>query len=100
MSHHCIPKKLRFDVVYGPTASLGRTFSVMIKTATSHTANVTINLLKTKFGERVISRNGPVGWPPCVVVRFDAIGLFPIGRFIHEKSQKMGSASGLLQACP
>ena len=32
--------------------------------ATSHTANVTINLLKTRFAERVISRNGPVGWPP------------------------------------
>ena len=31
--------------------------------ATSHTANVTINLLQTKFGECVISRNGPVGWP-------------------------------------
>ena len=29
-----------------------------------HTANVTINLLETKFGERVISRNGPVCWPP------------------------------------
>ena len=32
--------------------------------ATSHTANVIINLLKTKFGERVISRNGTVAWPP------------------------------------
>ena len=32
--------------------------------ATSHTAIVTINLLETKFGERVISRNGPVSWPP------------------------------------
>ena len=32
--------------------------------ATSHPANVTINLLETKFGERVIARNGPVGWPP------------------------------------
>ena len=32
--------------------------------ATSHTANVAINLLETKFGERVISRNGTVGWPP------------------------------------
>ena len=31
---------------------------------TSPTANVTINLLETKFEERVISRNGPVGWPP------------------------------------
>ena len=32
--------------------------------ATSNAANVAINLLETKFGERVISRNGPVGWPP------------------------------------
>ena len=31
--------------------------------ATSHTARVTIDLLKGKFGERVISRNGPVEWP-------------------------------------
>ena len=33
--------------------------------ATSHTANVTINLLETKFGQRVISRNSPDGWPGC-----------------------------------
>ena len=32
--------------------------------ATSNTALVTIDLLKGKFGERVISRNGPVEWPP------------------------------------
>ena len=32
--------------------------------ATSHTARVTIDLLKGKFGERVISRNDPVEWPP------------------------------------
>ena len=32
--------------------------------ATSHTAHVTIDLLKSKFDERVISRNGPVDWPP------------------------------------
>ena len=32
--------------------------------ATSHTARVTIHLLKGKFGERVISTNGPVEWPP------------------------------------
>ena len=32
--------------------------------ATSYTAYVTIDLLKGKFGERVISRNGPVKWPP------------------------------------
>ena len=30
----------------------------------SHTARVTIDSLKSKFGERVISRNGPVEWPP------------------------------------
>ncbi|GFS56135.1 putative DD41D transposase [Trichonephila inaurata madagascariensis] len=32
--------------------------------ATSHTAHVTIDLLKNKFDARVISRNGPVDWPP------------------------------------
>ena len=31
--------------------------------ATSHTVRVTIHLLKGKFGERVISTNGPVEWP-------------------------------------
>ena len=36
--------------------------------ATSHTANVRINLLETKFGESVILRNGPVGWPPRYMV--------------------------------
>ena len=33
--------------------------------ATSHTADDSIDLLKSKFDERVISRNGPVNWPPC-----------------------------------
>lgn len=32
--------------------------------ATSHTAHATIDLLKSKYGERVISRHGPVDWPP------------------------------------
>ncbi|GFS51558.1 putative DD41D transposase [Trichonephila inaurata madagascariensis] len=32
--------------------------------ATSHTAHVAIDLLKNKFDEPVISRNGPVDWPP------------------------------------
>ena len=94
MSHHSVPKKLRFGAVYGPAPSLGRTSCIMTKTgmllwmgiaaaegfwpqlddmdmwfqqdsATSHTANITINLLETKLGECVISRNGIVGWPPC-----------------------------------
>ncbi|GFU86542.1 putative DD41D transposase [Trichonephila clavipes] len=32
--------------------------------ATCHTARVTIDLLKDTFGERLISRFGPVNWPP------------------------------------
>ena len=32
--------------------------------ATSNTAGQTIDLLKGKFGNRLISRNGPVEWPP------------------------------------
>ena len=32
--------------------------------AISYTARVTIDLLNGKFGERVISRTGPVEWPP------------------------------------
>ena len=41
--------------------------------AISHSANVTINLLGTRFGERVISGNGTVGWPPrsCDLTPFD-----------------------------
>ena len=97
MSHHCIPKRLRFGAilwaagVIGPyflrddqdrhVTVNGNRYRSMIteyfwpqlddmdlqdmwfqqNVATSHSANVTINLLETKF--RVISRNGPVGWP-------------------------------------
>ncbi|GFV77419.1 DUF4817 domain-containing protein [Trichonephila clavipes] len=32
--------------------------------ATCHTARVTIDLLKDTFGDRLISRFGPVNWPP------------------------------------
>ncbi|XP_073831485.1 uncharacterized protein [Musca autumnalis] len=32
--------------------------------ATCHTAHVTIDLLKETFDELIISRNGPVNWPP------------------------------------
>ncbi|GFW48784.1 transposable element Tc3 transposase [Trichonephila clavipes] len=32
--------------------------------ATCHTARATINLLKDTFGDRLISRFGPVSWPP------------------------------------
>ncbi|GFS85486.1 uncharacterized protein TNCV_2793641 [Trichonephila clavipes] len=32
--------------------------------ATCHTARATIDLLKETFGDRLISRFGPVNWPP------------------------------------
>ncbi|GFX83151.1 uncharacterized protein TNCV_4987451 [Trichonephila clavipes] len=32
--------------------------------ATCHTARATIDLLKDTFGDRIISRFGPVNWPP------------------------------------
>ncbi|GFT54156.1 DUF4817 domain-containing protein [Trichonephila clavipes] len=32
--------------------------------ATCHTARATIDLLKDTFGDRRISRFGPVNWPP------------------------------------
>ncbi|GFU35338.1 uncharacterized protein TNCV_2143761 [Trichonephila clavipes] len=32
--------------------------------ATCHTARATIDLLKDTFGDRLISRLGPVNWPP------------------------------------
>ena len=32
--------------------------------ATYHTARATMDLLRSEFGERFISRSGPVNWPP------------------------------------
>ena len=37
----------------------------MVSTRWCHAGRITIDLLKGKFGERVISRNGPVAWLPC-----------------------------------
>lgn len=41
--------------------------------ATCHTAALTINLLRTKFNNRVISRFGDVNWPPrsCDITPLD-----------------------------
>ena len=79
------PEKLRF---------MSRTSSLMFKTvqwldymdledmwfqqngATSHTANVTINLLEIKFGERYLTK-----WSSRLaasVLRFDGVRLFPV----------------------
>ena len=45
--------------------------------ATCHIANETINLLK-KSGESIISRNGPVNWPPR------SCDLTPLDSFLCE----------------
>ncbi|GFT09679.1 DNA-directed RNA polymerase subunit [Trichonephila clavipes] len=41
--------------------------------ATCHTARATIDLLKDTFGDRLISRFGPVNWPPrsCDLTQLD-----------------------------
>ncbi|GFY23942.1 uncharacterized protein TNCV_4896231 [Trichonephila clavipes] len=43
--------------------------------ATCHTARATIDLLKDTFGDRLISRFGPVNWPP----RSNTARLFSVG---------------------
>ena len=55
--------------------------------ANSHTARVNIDLLKGKFSERVISRNGPVEWSPR------SCDLTPLDFFLwgHIKSQVYAS---------
>ncbi|GFT89675.1 uncharacterized protein TNCV_3137631 [Trichonephila clavipes] len=44
--------------------------------ATCHTARATIDLLKDTFGDRLISRFGPVNWPPR------SCDLTPLGYFL------------------
>ncbi|GFU92167.1 uncharacterized protein TNCV_2530261 [Trichonephila clavipes] len=41
--------------------------------ATCHTARATIDLLRDTFGDRLISRFGPVNWPPrsCDLIPLD-----------------------------
>ena len=41
-----------------------KTFGFNRTGATCHTANVTIDLLRTVFENRIISRNSDVNWPP------------------------------------
>ncbi|GFX00795.1 DUF4817 domain-containing protein [Trichonephila clavipes] len=56
------PEKLTVWCVYGLVESLKLWFQQ--DGATCHTARVTIDLLKDTFGDRLISRFGPVNWPP------------------------------------
>ncbi|GFT64284.1 hypothetical protein TNCV_5134421 [Trichonephila clavipes] len=46
--------------------------------ATCHTARATIDLLKDTFGDRLISRFGPVNWPPRSC-DFNTARLFSVG---------------------
>ncbi|GFU74618.1 transposable element Tcb1 transposase [Trichonephila clavipes] len=47
--------------------------------ATCHTARATIDLLKDTFGDRLISRFGPVNWPPS------SCDLTPLDYFLATK---------------
>ncbi|GFW56403.1 transposase [Trichonephila clavipes] len=57
--------------------------------ATCHTARATIDLLKDTFGDRLISRFGPVNWPPrsCDLTPLDYFlwGIEVIGLWISHK---------------
>ncbi|GFU96969.1 uncharacterized protein TNCV_3319321 [Trichonephila clavipes] len=55
--------------------------------ATCHTARATIDLLKGTFGDRLISRFGPVNWPPrsCDRSVFDQVSQFDRGRIVDYR---------------
>ncbi|GFT00723.1 uncharacterized protein TNCV_3114071 [Trichonephila clavipes] len=57
--------------------------------ATCHTARATIDLLKDTFGDRLISRFGPVNWPPrsCDLTPLDYFlwGYVKSMRIIHKR---------------
>ncbi|GFV46924.1 transposable element Tc3 transposase [Trichonephila clavipes] len=52
--------------------------------ATCHTARATIDLLKDTFGDHLISRFGPVNWPPR------SCDLTPLDNFLLPSSQYGG----------
>ncbi|GFU94308.1 transposable element Tc3 transposase [Trichonephila clavipes] len=52
------------NITYRQTNGLGIELWFQQDGATCHTARATIDLLKDTFGDRLISRFGPVNWPP------------------------------------
>ncbi|GFT34918.1 putative transposable element [Trichonephila clavipes] len=56
------PENRLFGALYGLVESLELWFQQ--DGATCYTARATIDLLKDTFGDRLISRFGPVNWPP------------------------------------
>ncbi|GFT13004.1 uncharacterized protein TNCV_431271 [Trichonephila clavipes] len=62
--------------------------------ATCHTARATIDLLKYTFGDRLISRFGPVNWPPrsCELTPLDylfSVGLCKVIGLCPDKPQML-----------
>ncbi|GFV58058.1 transposable element Tc3 transposase [Trichonephila clavipes] len=60
--------------------------------ATCHTARATINLLKDTFGDHLISRFGPVNWPPrsCDLTQLDYFLLSYVKSLVYvDKSQTL-----------
>ncbi|GFS72611.1 uncharacterized protein TNCV_4136031 [Trichonephila clavipes] len=60
--------------------------------ATCHTARAAIDLLKDTFGDRLISRFGPVNWPPrsCNLTPLDYfLGGYVKSLFYADKSQTL-----------
>ncbi|GFU69933.1 uncharacterized protein TNCV_3348581 [Trichonephila clavipes] len=56
--------------------------------ATCHTARATIDLLKDTLGDRLISRFGPVNWPPRSCDLTPPLG-FGVSKGIARKSGKV-----------
>ncbi|GFV76237.1 putative DD41D transposase [Trichonephila clavipes] len=59
--------------------------------ATSHTARSTIDLLKDTFGDRLISRFGPVNWPPrsCDLTPLDYFLWGYVKSLVYEDKPQM-----------
>ncbi|GFX40839.1 putative DD41D transposase [Trichonephila clavipes] len=59
--------------------------------ATCHTARATINLLKDAFGDRLISRFGPVNWPPrsCDLTPLDYFLLDYVNSLVYADKPQM-----------
>ncbi|GFV03317.1 putative transposase [Trichonephila clavipes] len=57
------PEKLTVGALYGLVESLARAV-VPTRRRKCHTVRATIDLLKDTFGDRLISRFGPMNWPP------------------------------------
>ncbi|GFV88011.1 uncharacterized protein TNCV_3241611 [Trichonephila clavipes] len=72
--------------------------------ATCHSAHATIDLLKDTFGDRLISRFGPVNWPPrsCDLTPLDyflQLNDFERGRIVEMCRSSPVSTDTAVQMC-